>query len=135
MNANASVLIVDDEESVRRSYARLLGSARCEADSVANGAEALRAMERRPYDVVLLDLRMPGEDGLTVLASIKRRWPGCEVVVVTGYPEIGSAKRALELGACDYLAKPPDPDALLGAARGAMLHKQWTLQAEPAAVH
>ena len=135
MNAHASVLIVDDEESVRRSYARLLGGERCDAESVANGADALRAMERRPYDLVFLDLRMPGSDGLAVLEALKRRWPASEVVVVTGYPEIESAKRALALGARDYLAKPADPDALLHAAREAMLHKQWALQAEPAAIH
>lgn len=135
MNANASVLIVDDEESVRRSFARLLGAERCNAESVASGDEALRAMERRTYDVVFLDLRMPGADGLAVLEALKRRWPASEVVVVTGYPEIESAKRAFALGARDYLAKPADPEAIINAAREAMLHKQWALQPEPAAAH
>jgi DNA-binding NtrC family response regulator len=135
MNANASVLIVDDEESVRRGYARLLDGAHCDAQGASDGSEALRAMERRRFDLVLLDLRMPGEGGLAVLETIKRRWPASEVVVITGYPEIESAKRALELGACDYLAKPADPETLVRAARGAMLRKQWSLHEEPATVH
>ena len=135
MNANASVLIVDDEESVRRGYERLLGGAHCDAESACDGAEALRAMERRPFDVVLLDLRMPGEGGLEVLEKIKRRWPASEVVVITGYPAIESAKRALELGAFDYLAKPAAPEVVIRTARSALLRKQWALQAEPATVH
>lgn len=133
MNARANVLIVDDEESVRRSYARLLGEAHCEAAS--DGAEALRAMQRRRFDVVLLDLRMPGADGLAVLEEIKQRWPAAEVVVITGYPTIESAKQALQLGAYDYLAKPADPEDVLNAARGALLRKRWALQPEPAQIH
>jgi DNA-binding NtrC family response regulator len=135
MNATANVLIVDDEESVRRSYARLLGEAHCSAEAARDGAEALRAMEQRPFDVVLLDLRMPGADGLAVLEEIKQKWPASEVVVITGYPTIESAKQALQLGAYDYLAKPADPEDVINAARGAMLRKQWGLQPEPATVH
>lgn len=130
MNANASVLIVDDEESVRRGYERLLGGAHCDAESACDGAEALRAMERRPFDVVLLDLRMPGADGLSVLKELKQRWPESEVIVITGYPSVDSAKEAVRLGACEYLAKPVGPDELIGAARGALARKQWTLRAE-----
>jgi DNA-binding NtrC family response regulator len=135
MNATANVLIVDDEESVRRSYARLLSQAHCHAQAASGGAEALRAMQRQPFDVVLLDLRMPGADGLAVLEEIKQKWPASEVVIITGYPTIESAKLALQLGAYDYLAKPADPEDVINAARGAMLRKQWGLQAEPATIH
>lgn len=135
MNATVNILIVDDEEGVRRSYARLLGGPCCNAEAASDGNEALRAMERRPFDVVLLDLRMPGGDGLGVLEAIKRKWPSSEVVVITGYPTLESAKQALQLGAYDYLAKPADPEAVINAARGAMLRKQWALKAEPAPAH
>ena len=135
MDTRASILVVDDEEVVRRSYARILGEMDCEAQAAADGEQALQAMVRRPFDVVLLDLRMPGAGGLEVLRTIKRRWPSSEVVVITGYPTVQSAREALQLGACEYLAKPVDPDAVMDAARSAMRRKRWALRAEAAPVH
>ena len=135
MDAKASILVVDDEEVVRRSYARILDEMDCDAQAAADGEQALHAMEQRPFDVVLLDLRMPGVQGLDVLKAIKQRWPASEVVVITGYPTVESARAALRLGACDYLAKPADPDEVIDAARGAMRRKKWALRAEGAPVH
>jgi DNA-binding NtrC family response regulator len=87
-------------------------------------------MERREFDVVMLDLRMPGMDGMTTLKAIKQRWPDCEVVVITGYPSVDTAKEALRLGAYNYLAKPVSPDDVMDAATGAMMHRQWGLRQE-----
>lgn len=128
MDARANVLIVDDEEVVRRSYASALAAARWPAKAASGGGEALAAMEKEDFDVVLLDLRMPGTDGLAVLGAMKRRWPEREVVVITGYPSVESAKEAVRLGACGYLAKPVGPDDVVGAARAAFTRKQWTLR-------
>ena len=135
MDAKASILVVDDEEVVRRSYARILDGMDCDAQAAADGEQALLAMERRPFDVVLLDIRMPGTQGLDVLKTIKHRWPASEVVIITGYPSVESAREALQLGACDYLAKPAHPDEVIDAARGAMRRKKWALKAEAAPVH
>ena len=135
MSAKPSILVVDDEEIVRRSYARIIGEMDCDAQAAADGAQALHAMEQRPFDVVLLDIRMPGAPGLEVLKTIKHRWPASEVVVITGYPTFESARQALRLSACDYLAKPVDPNAVIDAARGAMRRKKWALRAEAATVH
>jgi DNA-binding NtrC family response regulator len=84
-------------------------------------------MERRPFDVVLLDLRLPGLDGMEVLKTIKSRWPDSEVVVITGYPSIESAKEAVRLGAQNYIAKPVGPDDLIRAANEAWTQKRWAL--------
>jgi len=135
MDARANILVVDDEEIVRRSYARILGEMDCNSQAAADGAEALHAMEQRPFDVVLLDVRMPGATGLEVLKTIKHRWPASEVVIITGYPTVESAREALRLGACDYLAKPAHPDEVIDAARGAMRRKKWALRPEGATVH
>ena len=128
MHATANILIVDDEEVVRHSYATTLSAARCRASAACDGEEAIRAMERETFDVVLLDLRMPGEGGMAVLRRMKQRWPDREVVIITGYPSVDSAKEAVRLGACDYLAKPLGPDEIVEAAHGAWLRKQWTLR-------
>ena len=127
MNDKASILIVDDEEIVRRSHLRSLAGMGCHAEAAADGNEALQVMERRPFDVVLLDLRMPGLDGMEVLRAIKTRWPDSEVVVITGYPSIESAKEAVRLGAQNYIAKPVGPEDLLQAANGAWTQKRWAL--------
>jgi DNA-binding NtrC family response regulator len=122
------VLVVDDEEVVRLSCLRSLEGTRCDVEAVPDGDEALRAMERNAFDLVMLDLCMPGMDGMTVLRTIKERWPESEVVVITGYPSIESAKEAIRLGACDYLEKPTGPDEIIKAASSAMLHKEWALR-------
>ncbi|UCH74907.1 MAG: response regulator [Rhodospirillales bacterium] len=130
MNDKANILIVDDEEVVRLSQLRTLAEADCRAEAAWNGTEALEAMERHPYDVVLLDLRMPGPDGMSVLKTIKERWPESEVVIITGYPSIETAKEAVKLGAYNYLAKPVSPDEVVKVANGAMMKKRWSLHTD-----
>ncbi len=130
MLEKAKILVVDDEEIVRFAFLRALVGQRCNVEMVRNGVDALEAMRQRPYDVVLLDLRMPGMDGMTVLKTIKQNWPESEVIIITGYPAVESAKEAVTLGAFDYLAKPVGPDDVINAANGAMLHKRWALRCE-----
>jgi DNA-binding NtrC family response regulator len=124
----SQVLIVDDEDVVRRSYAAALDVADCETQMACGGPEALRAMEHDDFDVVLLDLRMPDCDGLAVLATMKRLWPQREVVIITGYPSVESAKEAVRLGASDYLAKPVGPDEIVGVTRAAVTRKHWAMR-------
>jgi DNA-binding NtrC family response regulator len=128
MNAKANILIVDDEEVVRLSHLRSLEHAECNTRSAENGKKALQVMEQYPFDVVLLDLRMPDQDGMDLLKIIKNRWPSSEVIVITGYPSIESAKQAVRLGAFDYLTKPVGPDEVVKAANDAMTHKRWSLR-------
>ena len=127
MSEKTKVLVVDDEEIVRLSHIRTLASAHCSVEVVPNGNEALLAMEQRQADVVLLDLRMPGMDGMSVLKALKQKWPETEVVIITGYPTIETAKEAVRLGAYDYLTKPVGPDDVINVANGAMTQKKWAL--------
>lgn len=130
MNEKANILIVDDEEVVRHSQLRILADVQCNAAVAWNGTEALQAMEKQPFDLVLLDLRMPGPDGMSVLKTIKERWPESEVVIITGYPSIETAKEAVRLGAYNYLAKPLSPNEVVEVANGAMMKKKWGLQTD-----
>ncbi|HTT48993.1 MAG TPA: response regulator [Pseudolabrys sp.] len=122
------ILVVDDDETVRRSYLRSLESVSCQVATASDGEEALQSMEQNPFDVVLLDMRMPGQDGLSVLRAIKQKWPDSEVVIITGYPTVDSAKEAVRLGAYDYVSKPVGPQDVINAADGAMTRKQWALR-------
>ncbi|MGO8866022.1 MAG: sigma-54-dependent transcriptional regulator [Alphaproteobacteria bacterium] len=128
MSEQTKILVVDDDEVVRLSYQRSLQAARYNVEGALSGEDALQALEHKPFDVVLLDLRMPGMDGISVLKAIKRSWPKSEVVVITGYPTVESAKEAVKLGAYDYLAKPVGPAEVINAASGAITQKKWALR-------
>ena len=130
MNEKANILIVDDEEVVRLSHLRSLENADCNARAAEDGREALNVMEQHPFDVVLLDLRMPDIDGMDVLKTIKQRWPDSEVVVITGYPSLETAKQAVRLGAFNYLAKPLGPNDVLKAANDAVNQKRWGIRSD-----
>jgi DNA-binding NtrC family response regulator len=128
MNEKANILIVDDEEVVRLSHLRSLEGTDCNARTVEDGREAISVMEQQPFDVVLLDLRMPDIDGMDVLKTIKQRWPDSEVIVITGYPSLETAKEAVRLGAFNYLAKPVGPSDVIKAANDAVIQKRWSLR-------
>jgi DNA-binding NtrC family response regulator len=130
MSKSAKILVVDDEEIVRHSYVRSLAGTHCKVDVASNGSDALQAMGEQPFDVVLLDLMMPGMSGMAVLKTIKQKWPESEVIIITGYPAVETAKEAVSLGAFDYLSKPAGPDDIINAANGAMQHKRWLLRQE-----
>lgn len=131
MDRRVNILVVDDEAVVRLSLARTLSGQHCNVQAAPTGMEALRMMAEHAFDIVLLDLRMPGMDGMRVLETIKRQWPDSEVIILTGYPAVETAKRSISLGAYAYLAKPVGPEELLEAANGALLHKGWALRREP----
>lgn len=130
MTEKAKILVVDDEEIVRISLVRTLSGEHCKVEVVRNGNDALQMLGQQTFDVVLLDLRMPGISGMAVLRTIKEKWPDSEVIIITGYPAVESAKEAVMLGAYDYLAKPVGPDDVINAANGAMLHKRWALRCD-----
>jgi len=109
---NARILIVDDEEIVVRSCKRILEGPGVLLDAAANGRDALRKADEMPLDIVILDIMMPGMDGLEVLQQLKERHPEVDVVMITGLSQIQTAVKAMKLGAFDYLPKPFDPDEL-----------------------
>jgi len=131
MAEKTNILVVDDDEVVRLAHQRSLTGASCNVETAWDGQAALRAMEEKRFDVVLLDLRMPGPDGISVLKTIKQRWPESEVLIVTGYPCLDTAKEAVRAGATDYLAKPVGPVDLVAATARAINQKRWALRRQP----
>ncbi|MBW1782767.1 MAG: sigma-54-dependent Fis family transcriptional regulator [Deltaproteobacteria bacterium] len=115
------VLIVDDEAVVRNGISRALHGKGMAPKSAANGQEALDTLRAEPFDLVLLDIRMPDMDGVTVLQQIHTQYPDTDVIMITGYPTIDSAVRCTKLGALDYLIKPFRLDDLEAALRKANL--------------
>jgi len=107
------VLLVDDEVEALELYGKRLARRGIPARLARNAEEALAEVASRPPDVVVLDVRMPGMDGLTVLAEIKRRHPGVQVIMLTGHASVEAAVQGMELGAFDYLVKPVALEDLL----------------------
>jgi len=109
---SARILIVDDEEIVIRSCRRILAGDDFTIDSVQSGQEALKMLDEGDYDIVALDIMMPGMDGLEALQLVKERHPAIDVIMMTGLSQIKTAVQAMKLGAFDYLPKPFDPEEL-----------------------
>ena len=106
------ILIVDDEEIVLRSCQRILRGEDYAIDVANDGFEALAMIGDKDYDVLVLDIMMPKMDGIEVLRRVKESRPDIEVLMITGLNEIGTAVKAMKLGAFDYLPKPFEPDDL-----------------------
>jgi two-component system NtrC family response regulator len=111
--AQLRVLVVDDEADIRLGLARLAGSVGALVESAENGHAALKVLERWGADLVLTDLMMPKVSGAELLVEIKKRWPGTEVVILTGYGTVQSAVQCLQNGAAHFLTKPFDNDGVV----------------------
>lgn len=108
-----SVLLVDDEEDFLRTIIKRLAKRGIAAHGASSGEEALTVLATTAHDVVVLDVKMPGMDGIEVLKRIKQSWPTTEVIMLTGHASIDAAMEGMSQGAFDYLMKPADFGDLL----------------------
>ena len=101
-----SVLIVDDEKNIRLTLSMALEKLDLMVDNAASGEEALDKLAEKPYALMLLDLRMPGIDGMEILRRASQLRPDVKVVIITAYGSVEAAVEAMKLGAVDFLQKP-----------------------------
>lgn len=108
----ASILLVDDETAFLDAMKRRLSKRGFSVETAESGMGALELLEDKhgSVEVVILDVKMPGIDGIDTLREIKRKYPMIEVVMLTGHATVGSAIEGMKLGAFDYLMKPADID-------------------------
>ncbi|MCA9320536.1 MAG: sigma-54-dependent Fis family transcriptional regulator [Planctomycetes bacterium] len=106
--ARLQVLVADDEPDLRLGMKRLVENLGAQVDVVADGEAALRRLEAQPYHLLLSDVRMPGLSGDELLRVVKKRWPDCAVVLVTGFGSIEQAVACMRQGAEYFIAKPFD---------------------------
>ncbi|MEW6753716.1 MAG: response regulator [Candidatus Latescibacterota bacterium] len=110
--SRASVLIVDDERNIRLTLKQALGALDVETVAAVNGEEALDWVAQRRFNLVLLDLRLPGIQGMEVLRRLRHTRPELDLVVLTAYGTVDSAVEALRLGALHFVQKPFAPDEI-----------------------
>jgi DNA-binding NtrC family response regulator len=113
------MMLVDDEERFLATTRKLLAKKGYEALTAASGSEALETLMNRNIHVVILDVKMPGMDGIATLKEIKHRFPLVEVIMLTGHATVESAVDGLKSGATDYLMKPVGVDELVQKAEEA----------------
>jgi len=106
------VMVVDDEQDIRDGSERILTRIGLRVLKASRGDEALEILEKEKVSIVLLDLKMPGMDGMEVLGHIKKLDEGILVIVITGYATVETATEAMKLGAYDFISKPFEPDQL-----------------------
>lgn len=110
---SARLMLVDDEENILRSLQRILRKEPYELETATSGEAALSMMEEQKFDLVISDARMPGMDGPTLLAKIKKKWPYCIRILLTGYADVTSTIKAINEGQIyRYISKPWDDEEL-----------------------
>ena len=128
MTEQPRILIVDDEQIVRESLANWLKEENYQVEAAENGPVALEKIKQAPFQVVLLDLKMPGMDGIQVLTTLKKDFPDIEVIIMTAYGSVNTAVEAIKAGAYDYIVKPFDPEEVALLIKKILEHKNLILE-------
>ena len=114
-----NILVIDDEVAVNNNVRKILAKNGYEVDQATTKDEALERINARPYRLVLLDLRIPGVQGLEMLKAVVDKNPDTRVIIITGYASIETAVEAARMGAVDYLPRPFTPDEIRNATERA----------------
>ncbi len=123
MRLAPKILLVDDEEIFTENMSRLLATRGYLVKSVNNGAGAIAALEEEKFDVMVLDLKMPGMDGITTLKEAQKLGLHTQTLILTGHGSVDTAIEAMKFGAYDYLTKPCEIDELVEKIEGAWKKK------------
>ena len=118
--AEQDVLVIDDEAAVNNNIRKILSRKGFSVDQAMTKQEALQKIEAKAYRLVLLDLKIPGVQGLELLQAVREKSPETLVIIITGYASIETAKESARLGAVDYLPKPFTPEEIRKAAENAV---------------
>ena len=108
-----SVMLVDDENELLHSLQRVFTRRKINTVAADSGPKALELLKAAVVDVIVLDVKMPGMDGLEVLRQIKSQYPGIQIILLSGHPSVEAALEGIKLGASEYLKKPADTDELV----------------------
>jgi DNA-binding NtrC family response regulator len=119
------IMLVDDEEGFLSTTKNVLERKGINVTTAMSGSEALEKLTQEKIDVVILDVKMPGMDGVSALKAIKGRYSSVEVIMLTGHGTVESALEGLRSGASDYLTKPIDIDELVAKAEEAFARRKY----------
>ncbi len=112
---NAKILVIDDEEGIRFTFNKFLSDNQYIVSTAENFDDAMTSMAETDFDLIFADIILSGKSGIDVLQEVKKRNLSCPVIMITGYPNIDTASKAIRLGAFDYIPKPIRNHALMQA--------------------
>src|SRR6185369_134398 len=118
------ILIVDDEPGIRQSLKGVFEDEGFSTDTVSSGEDCLKKIEHDAYDVVLLDIWLPGIDGLETLRKLREKSPNTHVIMISGHATIATAVSSTKLGAYDFIEKPLSLEHTLLTVRNALSHRR-----------
>ena len=118
------ILVVDDEKNIRTTLVKCLAADGFEIDLAVNGEEALIQLSQAKYDLVLLDIKMPGLNGMEVLKKMRDKGINVSVIMMTAYGTVERAVEAMKLGAIDFISKPFSPDEIRGIVNNVVNRSQ-----------
>ena len=121
---SGKILIVDDEPTIRETLSLVLKEEKYECDLAENGAEGLKRVKEKNFDLIITDLKMPEMGGLELMEKVKTISPKTSVMIITAYASLESAIQALRLGAYDYIIKPLDFDDVILRIKRLMEHRE-----------
>ena len=124
MEPKVNILVVDDEEIVRDSLASWLEEDGYEVETAENGMKALERIPLKEWSLALVDLKMPGMDGIQLMEEIKKSRPDLTVIIMTAYATVDTAVKAMKRGAYDYTVKPFNPEDLSMTIRKILEHQK-----------
>ena len=124
MSQPARVLTVDDEASIRLTLTAMLRRAGYDVASAENGEEAVALLERQTFDLMLVDLKMPGMDGMQVVAAARQRQPDIAIIVLTGHGSLDTAIEGLHQGVFDYMLKTAEPAQVIERVKAGLEARQ-----------
>jgi DNA-binding response OmpR family regulator len=128
MSQLASILMVDDEAAIRLTLGTMLTRAGYGVTSAGNGDEAIELLERQSFDLLLVDLKMPGMDGMQVVAAARARQPDISAIVLTGHGSLETAVEGIHLGVFDYLLKTSEPGYVIERVKAALAARAQSLR-------
>ncbi len=121
------ILVIDDDRAFQRSLIKIFQKAGYQVNVASDSVQALAVLKRKHYDLIVLDLKMPGKSGLEVLREIKNQTPESKVIVITAFGDSTSYSEAMATGAFDYLNKPVKRQLILEASRRALVDCENTV--------
>jgi len=116
------ILVVDDEKNIRRTLTSILEDEGYKVISTENGEEALEILLNEIIDLVFLDVKLPGMDGIEILKRVRKDYPNLDVIMISGHSTIKTAVQAVKLGAYDFLEKPLSLHKIVISAKNIGLH-------------
>lgn len=128
MEKKGKIIVLDDDPVITLSCKRILGAEGYNVVTAENGKEALKKIEKEEFDLLISDIRLPDINGIIVLKESKIMQPKLDVVIITGYPNLGDANESVRLGALEYIEKPFTPEFMINTAGKIFDKRGWILR-------